>query len=517
MICPICGEIRQEYLFVIINFSVIRCSGCGLLMASSAQAGQDLVFDLGIIAEEQPPMIPWTNSTTEKDAASGYMELLKTKGLEKASRVLLIAEPDHALQSEAENSGWQVSSFNHLSFLKAMTNRAEFDAAVVIYQLEKSDDPGKLLNKIYSTLKPEGLLMVTIPSLDSNSARFFGRSWTEWRPENRLYFDNETLQLLLWRNHFNQLELRKDRRKYTLTHIYDRAQSYPRSWITRSIRMLYHLLPSGLRNLNLRLPSSGVIAIGMRAEINIPQVCSMVLPAFNESKTFPLLMDTLLSKKLPGGLRKEIIIVESNSNDGTREQVLKYQDHPDVKVILQDQPRGKGNAVRAGFEKASGDILLIQDADLEYDLNDLDVLLEPVVKYQAPFVLGSRHGGRWKMRQFTNEQGLSTFFNFGHQLFTSLLNIIYGQRLKDPFTMYKVFRRDCLYGLSLEANRFDFDFELVIKLVRKGYHPTEIPINYNSRSFKEGKKVRVFRDPLTWIWALIKYRFADIYKKDFQK
>ncbi len=81
--------------------------------------------------------------------------------------------------------------------------------------------------------------------------------------------------------------------------------------------------------------------------------------------------------------------------------------------------------------------------------------------------------------------------------------------------MYKVFRRDCLHGLIFGANRFDFDFELVIKLVRKGYKPIEIPINYRSRSFSEGKKVRVFRDPLTWIWALVKYRFAKIYKKDF--
>lgn len=83
--------------------------------------------------------------------------------------------------------------------------------------------------------------------------------------------------------------------------------------------------------------------------------------------------------------------------------------------------------------------------------------------------------------------------------------------------MYKVFRRDCLYGLRLEANRFDFDFELVIKLVRKGYRPLEIPINYSSRSFKEGKKVKVFRDPMTWIWALAKYRFANIYTKDLRK
>jgi len=517
MPCPVCGETRQEYLFVIFKLSIVRCPGCGLVMASAAHSSHDLVFDYESASEAQPSLIPWTNSITEKDAALHYVELLKARGLEKASRILLIAEPNHAFQPEAENAGWQVSHYDCSSYKKTKANDNKFDAAILIYQLEKSDDPGKLLNKVYSALKPRGLLIATTPSLDSSSARFFGSSWTEWRPENRFYFDNKTLQLLLWRSHFNQLELRKDRRKYTLAHIFDRARSYPRSWVTRTIRLLYHLVPSMLRNAHLLLPSSGVIAIGTKAETHATQVCSMVVPAFNESKTFPVLMDSLLSKQLPFDVRKEIIIVESNSKDGTREQVLKYQDHPQVKVILQDQPRGKGNAVRAGFEQASGDILLIQDADLEYDLNDLDVLLEPIINYQAAFVLGSRHGGQWKMRQFANEQGLSTLFNLGHQLFTGLLNLLYGQRLKDPFTMYKVFRRDCLYGLRLEANRFDFDFELVIKLVRKGYRPLEIPINYSSRSFKEGKKVKVFRDPMTWIWALAKYRFANIYTKDLRK
>ena len=95
-----------------------------------------------------------------------------------------------------------------------------------------------------------------------------------------------------------------------------------------------------------------------------------------------------------------------------------------------------------------------------------------------------------------------------------MFNVLYGQRLRDPFTMYKVFWRDCLHGLDLECNRFDFDFELVIKLIRKGYRPLEIPVNYRSRSFQEGKKVSVLRDPLTWLRALLRYRFGSIYRAD---
>jgi hypothetical protein len=135
-----------------------------------------------------------------------------------------------------------------------------------------------------------------------------------------------------------------------------------------------------------------------------------------------------------------------------------------------------------------------------------------LVAGRAAFVLGSRHGGRnvMKMRQFAGEHGLSIFLNAGHWFFTTLINLLFFQHLRDPFTMFKVFRRDCLFGLEFECDRFDFDFELLIKLIRKGYQPVELPVNYRSRSFKEGKKVRMFRDPLTWIRALVRLRFAEI-------
>jgi glycosyltransferase involved in cell wall biosynthesis len=222
-------------------------------------------------------------------------------------------------------------------------------------------------------------------------------------------------------------------------------------------------------------------------------------------------MNQLIDKKIQG-LDKEIIIVESNSTDNSRQLVLDYKENPEVKIFLQEKARGKGNAVREGFDHARGDIILIQDADLEYDLNDYDALLEPIVNFKKSFVLGARHGGKWKMRHFDDQQQLSAYFNFGHVLFTFLVNFLYGQNMKDPFTMFKVFRRDCLHNLYFECNRFDFDFELVIKLIRKGYVPLEIPVNYDSRSFKEGKKVNMFRDPFTWIKASFKYRFAKITK-----
>jgi hypothetical protein len=241
------------------------------------------------------------------------------------------------------------------------------------------------------------------------------------------------------------------------------------------------------------------------------RTCSIIVPVYNEKDTFPELMRRLLNKRLDHlGLEREIVLVESNSTDGTREQVAAFAKTPGVKILWQDRPSGKGNAVREGFTVATGDIVLIQDADLEYDVDDYDALLEPLLRDQAAFVLGSRHSGRVRMRRFTDQRLLGAVCDVAHLFFTAVINVLYGQRMKDPFTMFKVFRRDCLYGLTFECNRFDFDHELLIKLLLKGYRPLEIPVNYCSRSFKQGKKIRFFRDPPGWIAADLKYRLRPL-------
>lgn len=234
------------------------------------------------------------------------------------------------------------------------------------------------------------------------------------------------------------------------------------------------------------------------------------MPIYNEVATVRTALDAILAKEVPGWTL-EIILVESNSTDGTRDIVVGYRSHPRVKLLLEDRPRGKGHAVRTGFAAATGDVILIQDADLEYDLHDYDVLLAPLAAGRQSFVLGSRHGeGGWAIRKFSDQPLQALLLNGAHWGFTFLINVTLGVWLRDPFTMYKVFRRDCLEGLTFECNRFDFDWELLIKLIRRGHRPIEIPISYRSRSFKEGKKISMFRDPITWLWALARFRFSRL-------
>lgn len=237
---------------------------------------------------------------------------------------------------------------------------------------------------------------------------------------------------------------------------------------------------------------------------------SVIVPVYNEIATVRAALDALVAKRL-AGFELQLIIVESNSSDGSREVVLGYRGLPCVTVILEEAPRGKGHAVRAGLLAATGEIVMIQDADLEYDLADYEKLLAPIAAGEHAFVLGSRHTRRgWAIRKFTDQKVHAAVLNLAHWTFTLMINASLGIWLTDPFTMYKVFRRDCIKGLKLECNRFDFDWELLIKLVRRGYRPVEIPVSYRSRSFKAGKKVSMVRDPITWIIALAKYRFQPL-------
>jgi glycosyltransferase involved in cell wall biosynthesis len=233
------------------------------------------------------------------------------------------------------------------------------------------------------------------------------------------------------------------------------------------------------------------------------------MAVYNEAHTVGDVIDQVLKVDLDGRLL-ELLVVESNSTDGTREIVQAYECHPNVRVIYQDQPLGKGFAVRAGLAAASGDVVLIQDGDLEYTVDDYPALLEPIERGDTSFVLGSRHVRGKPMRHFAESRITSAVLNAAHWLFTGMFDLTYGVRLRDPFTMYKVFRRECIDGLSFSSNRFDFDWELVAKLIRRGHVPIEVPVTYDSRDFESGKKVRLFRDPLTWIAACVKFRVLPV-------
>lgn len=264
---------------------------------------------------------------------------------------------------------------------------------------------------------------------------------------------------------------------------------------------------------------------------------TIIMPVYNEAGTFETMLQQVLDQNVHG-MKKEIIIIESNSTDGTREQVLKYKkgraktfildDKADgeqklkeyagkrigknqIRIILEPRPQGKGHALKSGFQAATGDIILIQDGDTEYKTSEYPKLTKPILDGKTAFVLGSRHahGSTWRIRKMHNTV-YANIMNFGHWFYTTLFNILYNVQLTDPATMFKVFRRDAMEGINWKGNYFELDWEIVGKLIRKGHKPVEIPVSYASRTTEEGKKIRFLRDGFLVLWAIVSYRIRPL-------
>ncbi len=240
---------------------------------------------------------------------------------------------------------------------------------------------------------------------------------------------------------------------------------------------------------------------------------SIVIPIYNEAATAKTLIEKVITAEVLG-LEKEIIIVEGASTDGTREIAREFEKTPGVRVMYEERPSGKGNAVKKGLSAVTGDYILIQDGDLEYDVADYPKLLKPLIENQADVVYGSRvlrSPQSWQFRRFSGFERFYGFFvNFGGVLFTNLFNFLYGTHLSDVATMFKIFKADDLRRISLKSCGFDYDWEISAKLAKnKSTRFKEIPVFYRARSRAEGKKIRFWRDGLSVFIAILRYRFSD--------
>ena len=539
--CPLCGGDTLAYLFAHAGTPIVRCDRCRLMLRNPQPSDEELaaIYNSEYFLGGREGDGRETNRL-KRETAAGYLDEIeaKTGRPARGTRLLEIGPGLGNLLAEAVSRGYDVSGIEYSeSSVRSANQRLgsdrvlqgslatvslpaeSFDLAILSDVLEHTRDPLADLRRLWRLLRPGGTIFIAVPSLDSWSARVMQERWLELKLEHLYYFDSATLQLLLFKAGFEQVTISTGWKTLSPEYVRQHFERFDVPILSPMTRLAARLLPGVVRRRPVRITGSGINVIATRSAslppAERPQRLSVVMPVFNECATFPVLIEQLLRKSIPG-VEIAIIIVESNSTDGTRDAVARVAGHDRVTVIYEDRPRGKGHAVRTGLARATGDYVLIQDADLEYDLDDYEALLEPLMTGHAAFVLGSRHGKdgpTWKVRHFADQVAVSWFMNVGHILFTTLFNVTYGTRLRDPFTMFKVFRRDCLHGLTFEANRFDFDWELAGKLVRAGYRPLEIPVNYTSRSFSEGKKVSMFRDPLTWIRACFKYRFQPLGKK----
>ncbi|MBT3515608.1 MAG: glycosyltransferase family 2 protein [Nitrospina sp.] len=222
---------------------------------------------------------------------------------------------------------------------------------------------------------------------------------------------------------------------------------------------------------------------------------SIVIPVYNEKKT----LSELVSRVEAVNLEKEIIIIDDASTDGTRDLLKKYEGQERFKVIYQSKNAGKGSALRAGFEKAEGEIIIVQDGDLEYDPKEYPQLIKPILDGRADVVYGSRFlGGTHRVFFF--------WHYVGNKVLTTISNMCTNLCLTDMETGYKIFRREVLDAFTLKCNRFGFEPEFTSKVARHSFRVYEVPISYSGRGYEEGKKID-WKDGVAALWFIFRFRF----------
>lgn len=243
---------------------------------------------------------------------------------------------------------------------------------------------------------------------------------------------------------------------------------------------------------------------------------SIIMPVYNERTTLEDIVQRVQAVDLtvnangknpvlagPVEFEREIIIVDDGSTDGTRDVLDDWREDPpaNMQIIYHERNSGKGAALRTGFQHATGDVIIVQDADLEYDPRDYVKLLEPLLEGRAPVIYGSRFLGGPRA-------AMSLTHTLGNQLLTVITNVLYGTSLSDMETCYKCFRRDVIDGMVLRSRAFEIEPELTAKILKRGYTIFEVPISYNGRAFHEGKKIS-WKDGFSAVRTLFRYRFVD--------
>jgi glycosyltransferase involved in cell wall biosynthesis len=234
---------------------------------------------------------------------------------------------------------------------------------------------------------------------------------------------------------------------------------------------------------------------GLKGVLKDP-LLSVVMPVYNERDT----IEQIIPRVLAVPIRTELIVVDDGSKDGTRDLLTRLNEQYQFKLIFQPKNAGKGAALRRGFQEVTGDLVVIQDADLEYSPEEFPDLIELICQGRADVVYGSRFIGRHRVFMFTHYAG--------NRLLTLITNILYNTMLTDMETCYKVMRTEVLRAFTLDANGFGIEPELTAKIFKRNYRVYEVPITYDGRGYEEGKKI-TWRDGVVALWVLLKYRFRE--------
>jgi len=514
--CPACRADQSSYLFHRAGVRFVRCAACGAVYVNPTR---EKPFNDLDIERTQTFLHPRDRELMSEDFERLLQRVERDHQRSAGAplqRTLLLGRylPEFAQVPSAARLGLEVAEFDDARF-SCLALDSDMDWAdpflarqpqVVILAelLESLADPHAVLSHLTGALPPETLFVITYTNADSMPARTMRRHWAQFFDHKSVFLSTGNLTALAADSGLvlkTQYPLPVTRTARYVGNIASRVMARP------ELSAVLEATPLGRLELPLRV-GNRVAVFGRRSgEASAREKLSIVLPVYNEARYVADVIEAVLVKPLK--IDRELIVVESNSTDGTRAIVERFKGRPGVRLIFEDRPRGKGHAVRTGLAHVTGTIVLIQDADFEYDIDDYDALLEPLLQHKTSFVLGSRSLGLddWKVRKYDATPVRGLILNLGQLLFARTYSVLYQQRVTDVNTMFKVFRSECLDGLDLKSNGFELDIELACKLARNGHSPMEVPVNYVARGFAEGKKIRFWRDAVPSYASLFLHRF----------
>ena len=513
--CPACQADTPRHLFHRAGVRFVRCAGCGAVYVNPAR--EHPVNDLDI-----ERVRPFTNARDRALMNDDFDRLLARLEDDHArlagaplTRTLLLGrflrgwtELPRARQvgldvAELTDDAFARLVASDLGWARPLLERAP--QVVILHELlEACPNPGAVLATLTAALPPSTIFAVTYTNADSLPARMMRRHWPSFFDYKQAYLSTGNLTALMARYGLvlkNQYPLPVTR---TAQYIADFGTRMAPG--TAGIDRVVRATP--LRDVAVPVRAGNRVAIFGRSALAAGrgEKLSIVLPVFNEARYAAQVIDAVLAKPLR--IEKEVIIVESNSTDGTREIVAGYEGRPGVRVVYEDRPQGKGHAVRTGLAHVSGTIVLIQDADFEYDIDDYDALLEPLLQHQAMFVLGSRSLGLddWKVRRYDRTPVRGLALNFAQVVFAKTYNLLYQQHVTNVNTMFKVFRAECLDG-SISQQRLRARHRAGLQAGPQRQLADGDPGQLRRAGVRRGEEIRFWRDAIPSYAAFFRHRF----------
>lgn len=507
--CPACRSDSERYLFHERGARFVQCRSCDVVYVNPP--AREVRDYFNIAAADGATSEDREHVRKELEDVLRYAgEVHRFRRGHPPTRVLVAGRvPDDASFASSAHvdavrlTREQTLRLVHDADVSPILSAIGEDTELVVLHLllEACPRAADVIAELASRLPSRAMLVLVYSNTASLPGRILRRRWPRFFDWKAVYFNSENLRSMLERAGLRFVAQSGLNTSYTVTRALDLA--LPGNQVATVARRV------GLGAATVRVPTGTYVSIFERGHDSAAnELLTVIVPAFNEANYLGAVVEELLTAQFV--VPHEVILVESNSTDGTREIAQSFEGRPGLRIVYEDRPRGKGSAVRRGLSEAQGTIVMIQDADFEYDLDDYDALLEPIVQRRTSFVLGSRSLGLddWKVRRFARSRGKAFLMNFAQVLFARTFNVLFQQRVTDVNTMFKVFRRECVEGIEFGATGFSFDIELACMLVKNGYSPMEVPVNYVARGFEEGKKINFLTEFYPSYSMFFKCRFA---------